>query len=57
MTTPTNLELLNAALHELSYVLDFIASERGIDDGLYLDLSGVEEKLVTVLQRYSKKES
>lgn len=57
MTTPTNMELLNAALHELSYVLDFIASERGIDDGLYLDLSGVEEKLVTVLQRYSKKES
>ena len=57
MTTPTNMELLNAALHELSYVLDYIASERGEDDQLYLDLSGVEEKLVTVLQRYSKKES
>lgn len=57
MTTPTNMELINAALHELSYVLDYIASERGEDDQLYLDLSGVEEKLVTVLQRYSKKES
>jgi hypothetical protein len=57
MTTPTNMELINAALHELSDVLDYIASERGEDDQLYLDLSGVEEKLVTVLQRYSKKES
>lgn len=57
MTTPTNMELIGAALHELSYVLDYIASERGEDDQLYLDLSGVEEKLVTVLQRYSKKES
>ena len=54
MTTPTNMELISAALHELSYVLNFIASERGIDDGLYLDLSGVEEKLVTVLNRYRK---
>jgi hypothetical protein len=57
MTTPTNMELISAALHELSDVLDYIASERGEDDQLYLDLSGVEEKLVTVLQRYSKKES
>ena len=57
MTTPTNMELINAALHEFSYVLDYIASERGDDDQLYLDLSGVEEKLTTVLQRYSKKES
>ena len=55
MTTPTNMELISAALHELSYVLDFIASERGIDDGLYLDLSGVEEKLVTVINRYKEK--
>ena len=54
MTTPTNMELISAALHELSYVLDFIASERGIDDDMYLDLSGVEEKLVTVLNRYKK---
>lgn len=50
--TPTNLELINAALHELSYVLDYIASERGLEDGLYLDLSTVEEKLVTVVNRY-----
>ena len=54
MKTPTNIELLNAALHELSYVLDFIASERGIDDGMYLDLSGVEEKLETVINRYKE---
>ena len=50
--TPTNLELINAALHELSYVLDYLASERGLEDGLYLDLSTVEEKLVTVVNRY-----
>lgn len=57
MTTPTNIELINAALQELSGILDYISAERGLDDELYLDLSGVEEKLVTVLQRYSKKES
>jgi hypothetical protein len=57
MTTPTNMELIGAALHDLSDVLDYIAAERGENDQLYLDLSGVEEKLVTVLQGYSKKES
>jgi hypothetical protein len=57
MTTPTNMELINAALQELSGILDYISAERGLDDELYVDLSGVEEKLVTVLQRYSKKES
>lgn len=57
MTTPTNMELINAALQELSGILDYISAERGLDDALYIDLSGVEEKLVTVLQRYSKKES
>lgn len=55
MKTPTNIELLTAALKELSYVLDYIASERGEDDGLYLDLSGVEEKLETVISRYARK--
>lgn len=57
MTTPTNMELINAALQELSGILDYISSERGLDDELYVDLSAVEEKLVTVLNRYSKKES
>jgi vacuolar-type H+-ATPase subunit B/Vma2 len=57
MTTPTNMELINAALQELSGILDYISAERGLDDELYVDLSEVEEKLVTVLQRYSKKES
>ena len=52
MTTPTNLELVAAALTELSYVLDHIASERGEDDQLYLELSGVEEKLEKVINRY-----
>ena len=56
MTTPTNMELVNAALQELSGILDYISAERGLDDELYIDLSSVEEKLVTVLQRYSKKE-
>lgn len=55
MKTPTDIELLTAALKELSYVLDYIASERGEDDGLYLDLSGVEEKLETVISRYARK--
>lgn len=57
MTTPTNMELINAALQELSGILDYISAERGLDNELYIDLSSVEEKLVTVLQRYSKKES
>ena len=57
MTTPTNMELINAALQELSGILDYISAERGLDDELYIDLSAVEEKLVTVLNRYSKKES
>lgn len=56
MTTPTNMELIGAALQELSGILDYISAERGLDDELYIDLSSVEEKLVTVLQRYSKKE-
>ena len=55
MRTPTNIELLNAALAELNYVLDYLASERGDEDQLYLDLSGVEEKLETVISRYAKK--
>lgn len=54
--TPTNMELIGAALHELSYVLDYLASEKGIDDGMYLDLSGVEEKLVTVINRYREEQ-
>lgn len=54
--TPTNMELIGAALHELSYVLDYLASERGTEDGLYLDLSGVEEKLVTVINRYREEQ-
>lgn len=57
MTTPTNMELVNAALQELSGILDYISAERGLDDELYIELSAVEEKLVTVLKRYSKKES
>lgn len=56
MTTPTNVELINEALQELSGILDYISAERGLDDELYLNLSGVEEKLITVLKRYSKKE-
>ena len=54
--TPTNMDLIGAALKELSYVLDYLASERGIEDGLYLDLSGVEEKLVTVINRYREEQ-
>lgn len=55
MVTKTNIELLVEALDELSDVLDFIASEKGEDDSLYLVLSGVETKLETVVNRYAKK--
>lgn len=54
MKTQTNIELVEAALEELSGVLDYIASERGLDDNLYLELSGVEEKLTTVINRYQR---
>ena len=46
-----NKALLQAALQELSDALDYIASERGFDDYLYLELSGVEEKLMKVLSK------
>ena len=55
MMTPTNIELLTAALLELSYVLDYIASEKGDTDQLYLELSSVEEKLETIINRYKEK--
>jgi hypothetical protein len=53
--TKTNIELMTEALTELSDVLDYIASERGEDDTLYVALSGVETKLETVVSRYAKK--
>ena len=55
MKTPTNIELMTEALEELSDALDYIASERGEDDTLYVVLSGVETKLETVVSRYAKK--
>ena len=55
MKTQTNIELLTAALGELGNVLDYIASERGEDDRLYIDLSAVEEKLETVISHYARK--
>ena len=55
MKAQTNIQLLTAALGELSDVLDYIASERGEDDQLYIDLSTVEEKLETVISRYARK--
>jgi ribosome-associated translation inhibitor RaiA len=55
MKTKTNIELMTEALAELSDVLDYIASERGEDDTLYVALSGVETKLETVVSRYAKK--
>jgi hypothetical protein len=53
--TKTNIVLLTEALTELSDVLDYIASERGEDDTLYVALSGVETKLETVVSRYARK--
>lgn len=53
MITPTK-QLAAEALEELSDVLDFIASEKGEEDPMYLALSGVEEKLHIILRRLSK---
>ena len=50
MITPTK-QLATEALEELSDVLDFIASERGTNDPMYLALSGVEEKLEIIQKR------
>ena len=50
MITPTK-QLAAEALEELSDVLDFIASERGINDPMYLALSEVENKLEIIQKR------
>ena len=55
MKVPTNLELISAALHELSDVIDYLESERGEEAPLYRELSGVEEKLETIMNRYMEK--
>ena len=51
MTTPTNIELLEAALIDLQDVMDYVASESG-DCNILNWLEPVEEKLVTVINRY-----
>lgn len=55
MKTKTDIELMAEALQELSGALDYIASERGEEDILYVVLSGVETKLETVVSRYTRK--
>ena len=50
MITPTK-QLATEALEELSDVLDFIASERGTNDPMYLALSEVEDKLEIIQKR------
>ena len=50
MITPTK-QLATEALEELSDVLDFIASERGTNDPMYLVLSEVEDKLEIIQKR------
>lgn len=51
MTTPTNLELIEAALVDLQDVMDYVASESG-DCNILNWLDPVEEKLITVINRY-----
>lgn len=53
MLTPTNLELLVAALVDLQEVMDYVASESG-DCNILRWLNPVEEKLKTVINRYNK---
>ena len=55
MTTPTNIELLQAALVDLQDVMDYVASESG-DCNILNWLKPVEDKLETVINRYAKKE-
>lgn len=54
MKTPTNIELLEAALVDLRDVMDYVASESG-DCNILNWLKPVEEKLETVVGRYAKK--
>lgn len=54
MRTPTNIELLEAALVDLRDVMDYVASESG-DCNILNWLNPVEEKLETILSRYAKK--
>jgi hypothetical protein len=51
MTTPTNLELIKAALADLQDVMEYVASESG-DCNILNWLRPVEEKLETVINRY-----
>lgn len=53
MSTPTNLELIAAALVDLQDVMDYVASESG-DCNILRWLGPVEEKLKTVINRYNK---
>lgn len=52
--TPTNIELLEAALADLQDVMDYVASESG-DCNILNWLKPVENKLETVINRYAKK--
>ena len=53
MPTPTNMELIEAALIDLRDVMDYVASESG-DCNILNWLGPVEEKLETVLNRYKE---
>ena len=53
--TPTNIELLEAALADLQEVMDYVAAESG-DSNILNWLRPVEYKLETVINRYAKKE-
>ena len=53
MKTPTNIELLEAALIDLQDVMDYVASESG-DCNILNWLGPVEEKLETVINRYKE---
>jgi hypothetical protein len=52
MTTPTNIELISAALIDLRDVMDYVAAESGDCDILNW-LKPVEEKIETVINRYA----
>lgn len=53
--TPTNIELLEAALIDLQDVMEYVASESG-DCNILNWLGPIEDKLKIIINRYTKKE-
>ena len=51
MTTPTNIELIEAAIEDTEELIEYVLSESG-DPNLPMWLEEIKEKLETVINRY-----